>query len=92
MNWGVGRYIKNPDGQSAEFALVVADDCHCLGIGSRLMNALMQTAKNQGISFFEAQVLAANSAMLSLVKKLGFSIETVADDNDIVRVVKDLRQ
>ena len=56
------------------------------------MNALMQTAKNQGISFFEAQVLAANSAMLSLVKKLGFSIETVADDNDIVRVVKDLRQ
>lgn len=88
---GVGRYIKNPDGRSAEFALVVADDCQCLGIGTKLMNALMQTAKNKGILFFEAEVLAANTVMLSLLKKLGFSIETVAEDRDIVRAVKDLR-
>jgi len=88
---GVGRYIKNPDGHSVEFALVVADDCHCLGIGTKLMNALMQTAKNKGITFFEAEVLAVNSGMLSLLKKLGFSVETVADTLDVVRVVKDLR-
>jgi len=30
--------------------------------------------------------------MLSLVKKLGFSIETIPDDSEVVRVVKDLRQ
>jgi len=88
---GVGRYIKNPDGRSVEFALVVADDCHCLGIGTRLLNVLMQTAKNKGMSFFEAEVLATNTAMLSLLKKLGFSVETVADTNEVVRVVKDLR-
>jgi len=89
---GVGRYLMNPDGRSVEFALVVADDCHCLGIGSRLMKTLMQTAKNRGVSFFEAEVLAVNAPMLSLVKKLGFSIETVAGDSEVVRVVKDLRQ
>jgi acetyltransferase len=88
---GVGRYIKNPDGHSAEFALVVADDCQHLGIGSKLMKALMQTAKERGISFFEAEVLVTNNAMLSLVKKLDFSIESVANNNEIVRVVKDLR-
>jgi acetyltransferase len=88
---GVGRYIRNPDAHSVEFALVVADDCHCLGIGSRLLNALMLCAKNQGITFFEAQVLAENAAMLSLLKKLGFSIESVTDNDEIVRVVKDLR-
>ncbi|MDD5273100.1 MAG: GNAT family N-acetyltransferase, partial [Methylovulum sp.] len=88
---GVGRYIRNPDGHSVEFALVVADDCQCLGIGSKLMNSLMQTAKDKGITFFEAEVLAANTAMLSLLKKLGFSVETFTDNSEVVRVVKDLR-
>jgi acetyltransferase len=89
---GVGRYMMNPDGRSADFALVVADDCQCMGIGSRIMKTLMQTAKSKGISFFESEVLLANNSMLSLVKKLGFSIESIAGDNEIVRVVKDLRQ
>ncbi len=89
---GVGRYLMNPDGNSVEFALVVADDCQHLGIGSRIMKALMQMAKSKGISFFEGEVLVVNKPMLSLVKKLGFSIETIADDNEVVRVVKDLRQ
>jgi acetyltransferase len=88
---GVGRYMRNPDGHSAEFALVVADDCHCLGIGSRLMKTLMQTAKDKGITVFEAEILSNNAAMLGLVKKLGFSIETVAGNSEIVRAVKDLR-
>ncbi|MEI6332952.1 MAG: bifunctional acetate--CoA ligase family protein/GNAT family N-acetyltransferase [Methylococcaceae bacterium] len=89
---GVGRCLMNPDGNSVEFALVVADDCHCLGIGSKIMTTLMQTAKAKGISFFEGEVLVINKPMLSLVTKLGFSIETIADDNEVVRVVKDLRQ
>jgi acetyltransferase len=87
----VGRYVMNPDGNSVEFALVVADDSHCLGIGSRLMTTLMQAAKTKGISFFEGEVLAINNPMLSLVKKLGFSIEPIANDQEVVRVVKDLR-
>lgn len=89
---GVGRYVINPDGHSVEFALVVADDCQRLGVGSKLLKTLMQSAKNKGIHFFEGEVLAINVPMLSLVKKLGFSVETVADEGEIVRVVKDLRQ
>ncbi|MGZ8152570.1 MAG: bifunctional acetate--CoA ligase family protein/GNAT family N-acetyltransferase [Methylovulum sp.] len=89
---GVGRYMKNPDGHSVEFALVVADDCQCLGIGSRIMKTLLKTAKDKGLSFFEAEVLVANAPMLSLVKKLGFTIESIADNTEIVRVIKDLRQ
>jgi acetyltransferase len=89
---GVGRYMRNPDGHSAEFALVVADDCQCLGIGSRIMKTLMQAAKDKGITFFEAEILSANTSMLGLVNKLGFNIETIADNNEIVRAVKDLRQ
>lgn len=88
---GVGRYMMNPDGRSVEFALVVSDDCQGMGIGTRLMRSLMQTAKHKGISSFEGEVLAINKPMLSLMTKLGFSIEAIENDQEIVRVVKNLR-
>ena len=34
---GVARYVANPDGQSCEFALTVADDLQHQGMGRRLM-------------------------------------------------------
>jgi len=89
---GVGRYLMNPDGQSVEFALVVSDGCQRMGIGTRIMKALMQSAKSKGVSFFEGEVLAVNSPMLALTKKLGFITSAVPDDIEVVRVVKDLRQ
>jgi acetyltransferase len=82
----------NPDGQSVEFALVVSDDSQRMGIGTRLMKALMQSAKAKGVSFFEGEVLAVNSPMLALIKKLGFSISAIPNDIEVVHVVKDLRQ
>ncbi len=89
---GVGRYLMNPDGQSVEFALVVSDDCQRMGIGTRIMKALMHSAKSKGVSFFEGEVLAINGPMLALTKKLGFTTSAIADDIEVVRVVKDLRQ
>ena len=88
---GVGRYSVNPDGTSVEFAIVVADDCQRLGIGSKIMRTLMQTAKDKGMLFFEAEVLKDNQPTLEMVKKLGFSIEPIAGKDDVVRAVKDLR-
>ncbi len=88
---GVARYITNPDGRSAEFALVVSDNYQGLGVGARLMTALMQAAKSKGLTTFEGEVLSVNQPMLSLTKKLGFSIESIPDDNEIVRVRKNLR-
>ncbi|MDD5753375.1 MAG: bifunctional acetate--CoA ligase family protein/GNAT family N-acetyltransferase [Methylococcales bacterium] len=88
---GVGRYGVNPDGHSVEFAIVVADDCQRLGIGSKLMKTLMQTAKSKGMLTFEAEVLSSNEPTLEMVKKLGFSVETIAGTTELVRVIKDLR-
>ncbi len=88
---GVGRYMLNPDGDSVEYAVVVSDDCQGLGIGTRLMKKLMQAAKYKGVSLFEGEVLTVNKPMLSLVKKLGFTIEAIEGEQEVVRVVKDLR-
>jgi acetyltransferase len=89
---GVGRYMTNPDGNSTDFALVVSDQYQGMGIGFRIMRALMQSAKDKGLTKFEGEILTVNEPMLSLVKKLGFSIEPIEGEHEIVRVIKDLRQ
>jgi acetyltransferase len=62
-----------------------------LGIGTRLLTSLIQTAKDKGLVAFEAEVLTANNCMLALLSKLGFSIATPTDNVEVVRVSKDLR-
>ena len=42
---GVARYVANPDGESCEFALVVADDWQRKGLGRRLMGQLIDVAR-----------------------------------------------
>ncbi|OGT89174.1 MAG: GNAT family N-acetyltransferase [Gammaproteobacteria bacterium RIFOXYA12_FULL_61_12] len=77
---GVTRYSISPDGHSCEFALVVSDDWHKMGIGTLLMNALIEAARNRGLSLMEGDVLAENSHMLDLCAELGFSILPSKED------------
>ena len=79
---GVSRYITNPDQSSCEFALVVADDFNGKGLGSRLMLCIMEVAREKGLAEIEGLVLSQNSAMLRLMKSLGFVIKPFAEDPD----------
>jgi len=83
----VGRYVTNPDGESCEFALVVGDDWRRLGIGTRIMMALMEVAKSRGLKRFEGEILSENRDMLSLVGRLGFTIRPCADDPGVQEAV-----
>ncbi|MGA7799250.1 MAG: bifunctional acetate--CoA ligase family protein/GNAT family N-acetyltransferase [Gammaproteobacteria bacterium] len=87
---GVARYAINPDGKSCEFALVVADAWHHKGIGSRLMHSLMDAARAKGLTVMEGEVLANNSEMLALARKLGFSVHTSPDDANVKAVRREL--
>ncbi|MFO1417515.1 MAG: GNAT family N-acetyltransferase [Methylotetracoccus sp.] len=77
---GVARYSLNPDGISAEFALVVADRWQGRGIGSRLMRLLLEAARDSGIAIIEGEVLRTNSRMLKFAAGLGFSVKNTLDD------------
>ena len=79
---GVSRYITNPDQSSCEFALVVADDFNGKGLGSRLMLSIMDVARDKGLSEIDGLVLANNPPMLKLMRSLGFTVKTYADDPD----------
>jgi acetyltransferase len=83
---GVARYIINPDGESCEFALTVSDEYHNQGIGSLLMDAMMDAARIHGVKVIEGEVLANNNRMLSLMKELGFSTSKSPDDPSVQHV------
>ncbi|MFM9426111.1 acetyltransferase [Variovorax sp. GrIS 2.14] len=77
---GVSRYITNPDQTSCEFSLVVADDFSGKGLGSRLMESIIDAARDKGLAEIEGLVLAENAEMLKLIKRLGFAVKRFADD------------
>lgn len=79
---GVSRYITNPDQTSCEFSLVVADDFAGKGLGSRLMESIMAVARDKGLVEIIGMVLASNTAMLRLMRNLGFEIKRFAEDPD----------
>jgi len=80
---GVSRYAMNPDGKSCEFAVIVADEWQRKGIGSHLMNALMDAARQRGFRTMDGEILADNHNMLGLVKSLGFQLQTSPEDPNI---------
>ena len=84
----VGRYVTNPDGNSCEFALVVGDDWRRMGIGTRIMMALIEVAKSRGLRTMEGEILTENTKMISLARKLGFTIRPVPDDPSVQLAVK----
>ena len=81
---GVARYSPNPDGESCEFAVTVADAWHGRGIGTILMQQLIEAAKAAGYRRMTGSVLAANGGMLQLARDLGFVLHRNADAPDVV--------
>ena len=71
---GSARYVIQPDRTSCEFVIVVADKWTHHGIGHRLMGALRDCAKSQGLRKMYARVLASNLGMLEFVRGYGFKI------------------
>lgn len=86
----VARYTVNADFDSCEFALEVGDDWQGHGLGRELMEALFDAARMQGLSVMEGEVLANNSAMLGLMKKVGFDIQPHPEDNTLKWVTRRL--
>jgi len=80
---GVARYVINPDGTSCEFAVVVSDKRQHQGIGTRLMKALIDAARDHRLTVMEGKVLANNRSMLQLMSELGFTTERSEDEPDI---------
>ena len=72
---GVARIIKENTPETSEFAVLVADSYHGRGIGATLLKKCLFIAKDRNLPKVWGIVLAENTQMLALGRKLGFKIE-----------------
>lgn len=84
---GVARYVTNPDGETVEFALAIADDWQKHGVGRKLMSALIECARQKGYRAVVGDVLSQNTKMFRLMTTLGFTIHPHQEDPAVKRVV-----
>ncbi len=78
----VGRYCLDPDGTRAEVAFVVRESKRQLGCSTCLMQEMIRTARQRGLTALWASVLPRNQPMLKVLDKFGFS-ETCRDQDSI---------
>jgi acetyltransferase len=83
---GVARYIANPDHESAEFAIVIADAWQHRGVARGLMQGLIAAARRRGLTRLTGSVLRANQNMLHFTAALGFRTRDDPDDAEQVAV------
>ena len=74
---GVARAIIGRNLKEAEFSVVVSDPWQGKGIGAALLQRCLSIARERGIEKVMGTVLAENTQMLALGKKLGFNIKKV---------------
>ena len=74
---GVVRIVKEKDNQSAEFAIVVADPWQGLGLGSKLMDLILDISKKDGLKSIYAVVLKENETMVEMFRKRGFELKSI---------------
>jgi nucleotide-binding universal stress UspA family protein/RimJ/RimL family protein N-acetyltransferase len=67
---GVARFVRTAPGV-AEPAVVVVDDWQGRGVGTQLVRALAARALEEGVTRFEAPVLANNPEALRMFEQLG---------------------
>ena len=84
---GVVRYATSPDGESCEFAIVVADDWQGKGLARRLMGVLIDTARGANLRYMHGDFLAENTRMLAFVASLGFVLSAHPEDPGLKRGV-----
>jgi drug/metabolite transporter (DMT)-like permease/RimJ/RimL family protein N-acetyltransferase len=65
------RYVRCPDSDAAEFALVVADDWRRVGLGASLTQTLLHHARLAGVQRLCGDTLADNDAMRRFMHSLG---------------------
>jgi acetyltransferase len=71
---GVSRLVMDAHRETAEFAVIVADQYQGKGLGPKLVEEVIGIAKENQVKHLWGEVLSSNKTMLDLVKRLGFTL------------------
>ena len=87
---GVVRLIVEPDGRSGEIAFIVADPWQGLGLGTRMIEYVIEICKDKGLETIYGIMLPDNRRAIRVMKDMGFAIEY--RDDDTVKGILNLRE
>jgi len=73
-NVGVVRLFIDPNLQTGEFAILVADNFQSTGLGTKFMETLIDIGRERGLKSIYGIVMAENIRMLTLAKEFGFRV------------------
>ncbi len=82
---GVGRYVREDGGATAEAAVTVADEWQGRGLGTALTALLAERALDEGIGTFTASMLAENRDMFELLATVG-SVQVTGREGGTIEV------
>jgi acetyltransferase len=87
---GVVRIIEDAWRETAEYAIVVADEWQKVGLGNIMTDFIMEIARKRKIKKVIASVLSTNEPMIHMFKSRGFSFKRV--ERDMFDVEYDMEQ
>lgn len=86
---GVGRLVADMNHETAEYAVIVADQWHSKGLGGTMTDYCCEVAKKWGVKQIVAETSKDNARMLATFRNRGFSLDEEKEE-DVVLVRKDL--
>jgi RimJ/RimL family protein N-acetyltransferase len=91
---GAAQYVRAVEGndKTCEFAITVAEDWRGSGLATQLLASLVRRARRDGYKTMEGWVIAENTAMLALARKLRFEVEPVPGGATVLRVHRALQR
>ncbi len=77
---GVARYIRLlKDSSKAEIAITIVDEYQKLGIGKILINEIINYAKQNNISTFEANAFYFNNTIIGIINNYNYKITSTEE-------------
>jgi acetyltransferase len=77
---GVSRLILESNRKRGEFAVVIADKYQGKGLGTKLVDMLIEVAREKGVEVIYGVVMSENLKMINLCESLGFTTHRKQDD------------
>lgn len=82
---GIAHYFRSRNNpKSAEVAFAIADRAQGCGIGTRLLEKLVEIARTKGIEVFRAEVLPENQKMLDVFLLSGFKVTSRTAEGEML--------
>jgi acetyltransferase len=87
---GVVRLITEPSGKTGEVAFIVADPWQGLGLGSKMVDYMIEICKDKQLETIYGLILRDNKKAIELMREMGFTIEFY--DEDTVKATLNLKE